>query len=77
MHNKTVLITGGNSGIGKFTALGLLREGAEVFIACRNKEKASKAVQELENLSGIKDKVRVLELDLADLSSIEIGRAHV
>ncbi|MBK8653935.1 MAG: SDR family oxidoreductase [Haliscomenobacter sp.] len=71
MHNKTVLITGGNSGIGKFTALGLLREGAEVFIACRNKEKASKAVQELENLSGIKDKVRVLELDLADLSSIE------
>ena len=71
MHNKTVLITGGNSGIGKFTALGLLREGAEVFIACRNKEKAMKAVQELESLSGVKGKVWALELDLADLHSIE------
>ena len=26
MHNKTVLITGGNSGIGKFTALGLINQ---------------------------------------------------
>ncbi len=71
MHNKTVLITGGNSGIGKYTALGLLREGAEVFIACRNKEKAMKAVQDMETLSGVKDQVRALELDLADLNSIE------
>ncbi|MBK7475916.1 MAG: SDR family oxidoreductase [Haliscomenobacter sp.] len=71
MHNKTVLITGGNSGIGKFTALGLLQEGAEVFIACRNREKAAKAIQELESMSAVKGKVRALELDLADLHSIE------
>ena len=40
---KTILITGGTSGIGFQAALALLYKGARVIIACRDSEKAAKA----------------------------------
>ena len=48
MKGKRVLITGASSGIGRAIALLLAREGAEVFLVARRKEK----LEELQNLTG-------------------------
>jgi NAD(P)-dependent dehydrogenase (short-subunit alcohol dehydrogenase family) len=67
MTGKTCLITGGNSGIGKATALGLVRMGANVVIVSRSKEKGEAALAEIIAESGNRN----VELMLADMSSQE------
>ncbi|MFI5164465.1 MAG: SDR family oxidoreductase [Bacteroidia bacterium] len=69
MKNKIVLITGGNSGIGKATAIGLAKLGATVIIACRSKEKGEKAVAEIKKASGNQN-VELLLVDLASQKSV-------
>jgi NAD(P)-dependent dehydrogenase (short-subunit alcohol dehydrogenase family) len=41
MNGKTVIITGGNGGIGKETAIALARLGARIILACRNLDSAN------------------------------------
>ncbi|MCK6519480.1 short-chain dehydrogenase, partial [Myxococcota bacterium] len=41
LSGRTYLITGANSGLGYFTALGLGKKGARVIMACRNPAKAA------------------------------------
>jgi len=65
MTGKTCLVTGGNSGIGKATALGLARMGANVVIVSRSKEKGEAALTEIIAKSGNRN----VELMLADMSS--------
>jgi len=65
MTGKTSLITGGNSGIGKATALGLARMGATVIIVSRDKERGEVALADIIAKSGNRN----LELMLADMSS--------
>ncbi|KAH9036285.1 NAD(P)-binding protein [Lactarius hengduanensis] len=67
---KTVIVTGGNGGIGKETARVLLLKGARVYIATRSEEKSQKAIEELKKETG-KDSIFFLKLDLADLVSIK------
>lgn len=52
-QNKTVLVTGGGSGIGYTIATEYLKLGATVFIASRNQEKIDKACNELSNLGNV------------------------
>jgi NAD(P)-dependent dehydrogenase (short-subunit alcohol dehydrogenase family) len=47
LKGTNILITGGTSGIGYEAALGLAYKGAHVYIACRNIEKAQKALSEI------------------------------
>jgi NAD(P)-dependent dehydrogenase (short-subunit alcohol dehydrogenase family) len=65
MTGKICLITGGNSGIGKATAVGLAKMGATVVIVSRNKGKGETALTDIIAKSGNKN----VELILADMSS--------
>ena len=65
MAGKVCMVTGGNSGIGKESALGLATLGGTVIIVCRDKEKGEAALAELRAKSGNQD----VKLMLADLSS--------
>jgi len=66
---KAAIVTGGNSGIGFYTALELARHGARVYLACRNAEAADHAVQRIRAVAPDSD-VDVLVLDLASLESV-------
>ncbi len=48
--NRTYLVTGGGSGIGKGVAAGLVASGASVMIVGRNADRLAAAVQEIEVL---------------------------
>ncbi len=69
MKGKTVLITGGNAGIGKHTAIGLAKKGARVTIVSRNAQKGEAAVEEIKAASG-SDTVDVLRGDLGSFASV-------
>lgn len=67
-RGRTVVVTGGNSGIGRHTAAQLARHGAEVTLACRNVAAGERAGADLRRTGA--GPVRVQELDLADLGSV-------
>jgi NAD(P)-dependent dehydrogenase (short-subunit alcohol dehydrogenase family) len=77
MAGKVVLITGGNAGIGKETAVGLASLGARVVITSRDSTRGEDAVAEIRRRSG-NDDVDVMALDLASLASVrEFARAFL
>jgi protochlorophyllide reductase len=67
---RVALITGANSGLGLETARVLAGRGATVLMACRSRERAEQARQQLLPIvdGGAID---VVELDLADLASVQ------
>lgn len=67
---KTVIVTGANTGIGFETALALYEAGANVTIACRNKEKAEEAINKMKS-SGGKGALEIGILDLTNLKEIK------
>ncbi|MGH3967924.1 MAG: SDR family NAD(P)-dependent oxidoreductase, partial [Mycobacterium sp.] len=51
-EDRTYLVTGGGSGIGKGVAAGLVAAGASVMIVGRNADRLAEAVKEIEALPG-------------------------
>ncbi|XP_067277430.1 retinol dehydrogenase 14a [Pseudorasbora parva] len=73
LRGKTIIVTGANSGIGKATAVELLRRQGRVIMACRNRERAEKAAQEIQQEAGPERGELVIKLlDLASLKSVRI-----
>ncbi|MFJ3034652.1 SDR family oxidoreductase [Curtobacterium pusillum] len=80
LTGKTVLITGGTSGIGFGTAKRMLEEGAFVYVTGRNSDRLDDAVRRLgENVRGIQadatDRQRML--DVAETIKAERGTLDV
>ena len=76
MDGKTVIITGGNSGIGRAAAVALARAGARVVITARSEQRGSAAVDDIRAASG-SSAVELSVFDLADLSSVRAGAADL
>jgi NAD(P)-dependent dehydrogenase (short-subunit alcohol dehydrogenase family) len=70
LNGKVFIITGANSGIGYESSLALAEKGATVLMACRNSEKAQRAMERIKTAVPAA-KVETLELDLASLKSIQ------
>lgn len=69
LENKTIIITGANSGIGKAAATQLASLGATVILACRSKERGEQALQDLKR-SSKNDKVELMQVDMSSQASI-------
>jgi NAD(P)-dependent dehydrogenase (short-subunit alcohol dehydrogenase family) len=71
---STVLVTGGNTGLGKETAVELARMGAHVTFTARDRDRGAAAHAEIVERSG-RDDVEVLHLDLGDLDDVQRAAA--
>jgi len=61
LKGKVAIVTGGNSGIGRATAMLMAREGARVVIAARNAQRGAEVVREIEARGG---QVRFVRCDV-------------
>lgn len=66
-HNKIVLITGASSGIGEATAYAFAREGANLFLVARRKERGEAVAKRIRDQGGT---ATFHQADMADRSQI-------
>ncbi len=67
MNGKSIVITGGNTGIGKAIAIELSKQKFHVIIVSRNLEKGKSALEEIKNISNNS----MVDLITGDLSNIQ------
>jgi NAD(P)-dependent dehydrogenase (short-subunit alcohol dehydrogenase family) len=72
LPRQTVIVTGGNSGLGYGCAAALLSASPpwHVVIACRDIERAQKAVEMLRRSARPGAQIETMALDLASLASV-------
>jgi NAD(P)-dependent dehydrogenase (short-subunit alcohol dehydrogenase family) len=73
---RTVLVTGGNAGIGYFVAEQLAGAGATVVLGCRSAARAEAAMTAIRAVHP-SAALRFLPLDLADLASVRASVDHL
>lgn len=71
MKNKTVIITGGSSGIGKVTARELARQGALVVIISRDIKRGNAALAEIKHATG-NEQVYFIPCDLSRMANVKL-----
>jgi NAD(P)-dependent dehydrogenase (short-subunit alcohol dehydrogenase family) len=67
LQDKTALVTGGTSGIGRAVAERLAREGAEVIVSGRDRARGNEVVAAIESTGG---KARFVAADLASFEDV-------
>ncbi len=77
LKGKTIVVTGGGSGLGKAMTTYFLELGANVVISSRNKEKIDTVAKELEQLTG--GSVLAVPCDVRHYDQVEelVQKAHV
>ena len=75
MGERTVVVTGANTGIGLATASALAGQGWRVWVTARSERKGAAAVASIRAATG-NDAVFLLMLDLADLASVRACAAE-
>lgn len=73
VKDKVCVVTGGNSGIGLWTAIGLARQGAHTVIVSRSRERGEAALEQARAALG--DQPARLDLVVGDLGSLAQIRA--
>lgn len=68
-NNKVALIAGGNSGVGKRTAIDLAKQNIQIIIVARNAVKGEQAVKEIQNESN-NTNVHFMAADLSTQSNV-------
>ncbi|MFZ5856838.1 MAG: SDR family oxidoreductase [Chloroflexota bacterium] len=74
LSNKTIIVTGANSGIGKAASVQLAKLGAHVVMMCRNKERGEQALQDVRSASN-SDKVELILVDMSSQESVRKAAA--
>ncbi|KAF9465820.1 NAD(P)-binding protein [Collybia nuda] len=69
LSNKVIIVTGGNSGIGRETVKALLNKNAKVYIAAHSQVRSEQCIQDLKAETG--HQAHFLELNLASLGSVK------
>jgi NAD(P)-dependent dehydrogenase (short-subunit alcohol dehydrogenase family) len=69
LHGRQIIVTGANTGLGYHTAKILAMKGASIVLACRNEQKGTEAVNQIQGAHA-EAKVEFMQLDLASLASI-------
>ncbi|OCH84298.1 NAD(P)-binding protein [Obba rivulosa] len=69
LAGRVIIVTGGNTGVGKETIKALLEHNAKVYLAARNRDKAEAAIKELQEQTG-KEAI-FLQLNLGNLASVK------
>ncbi len=78
VRGKNVIITGGSSGIGKATAKMLARNGANVFIVARDKERLNQALEEIKAEGDDQDqRYGAFSADVTSWQEVESAIAHI
>jgi len=68
LTGRVIIVTGGNGGIGYYSAKMLLEKNAKVYVAARESQKSSDAIKKLKEETG-KEAIH-LPLDLTDLHNV-------
>ncbi|CAH1402172.1 unnamed protein product [Nezara viridula] len=69
LDGQVAIVTGCNTGIGKYTALDLAKRGAHVVMACRSIERAEAAAKDICSIVP-KAELEIMKLDLSSLESV-------